>query len=343
MGTDARVERLVSMSRAVLDRLDRGEKLSLVLPQARAVAELHGNRPHGHWLDCEIYGMVDVPFAKQPRKDEDEKAGVYLFFQLRRAADVRNITVDGVMRDWSKDKGFPDRSLVVHHSVSHLERSAEEHRPPRSTDEWRPARDQDLQLDLLASEHQRVLDGVRAYLYQYINSIWSWGLQEQENRALLGPDYRIVVESLDVLETDVGQVLLASLTSVNRTNPADWSLSALACRNVILSLGRMLFPTRSGTHDCAMLGKSLDLGGEKELNCLTAFIDVHWQEADGEAADELKALAELARRIHGKGSAGKRGSELRHAEAQQLVVDTFHLVSRLKDITGLEPLDGAAP
>jgi hypothetical protein len=175
-----------------------------------------------------------------------------------------------------------------------------------------------------------------------MNSIWSWALQERDNVRLLGPDYRIVVDSLDALETGVGQELLAALSPLARTNPAEWSLSALGCRNVILSLGRTLFPLRSGTHHCAMSGKDLSLEGEKELNWLTAFIDLHWQKADGEAREELEGLAKLAGDIYRTGSRGKKSTELRHERVRRLVVDTFDLVLRLKEIAGLEPLDEAA-
>jgi hypothetical protein len=337
-GVESRLERLVSMSRTVLDRLDRGDRLSAILPQARALAESYGNKAHVHWLDCEIYGMLDVPFAKRPRRTTDEKAGVLLFCELNQTQDIRNLTVDGIKRRWPEVE-VPNRDMVAHRSVGHLERLVEEHTQPAPGDGWVPSAEHVLQMGVLQREHQRVLDGVRAQVYQYMSSISSWAIQERENIALLGPDYRIVVESLDVLETDVGQVLLASLTSLNSANPADWSLSALACRNVILGLGRSLFAVRKGAYHCVMLDRDLELEGEKELNRLTGFIDLHWQKADGEVKEELKHLAESARQIYGIASGGKRGTELRHAQVQKLVVDTFHVVSRLRDITGLEPLD----
>jgi hypothetical protein len=338
---EERVERLIGVSRAVLDRLERGDTLSVILPQARAAAELYGNRPHVHWLDCEIYGMQHVPFAKRPRQTEDEKAGLYLFGELRRVQDVRKLSVDGVLRDWAKTE-LPDRDIVVHHSVGHLERVIGEYRQPAPGDTWAPPADQVLQLGALHSEHQRVLDGVRAYLHQYTDRIWSWALQERDNLRLLGPDYRIVVESLDALETGVGQELLAALSRLVSTNPAEWALSALACRNVILALGRTLFPLRAGTHQCAMLGKELDLQGQKELNWLTTFIDLHWQKAGDEDKDKLQQLAELARGIYETGSRGKDKTALGHGQVQALVVDTFRLVSGLKDTTALQPLDASA-
>jgi hypothetical protein len=338
---EGRVERLISMSRAVLDRLERGDRLSAVLPQARAAVELYGNRAHVHWLDCEIYGMPHVPFAKRPRETQDEKAGGYLFCELRKAEDVRKLSVDRVLREWPKDE-IPDRGMVIHQSVGHLERTVEEYREPSPGETWAPSADHILQLGALHRENQRILDGVRAYVYQYIDKIWSWAVQERNNVKLLGPDYRMVVDSLEALETGVGQELLAALSHLGSTNPAEWALSALACRNVVLSLGRTLFPLRTGVHHCAMLGKDLELKGEKELNWLTAFIDFHWQTAADEDKGELHGLGELARGIYQTGSRGKNKAALGHTQVQELVARTFRLVSGLKEITGLEPLDAAA-
>lgn len=338
---EGRVERLVTMSRAVLDRLERGDKLSAVLPQARAVVELYGDPARVHWLDCEIYGMPDVPLAKRPRGTGDVKAGLDLFCELRAAQDVRKLTVDDLLRDWPKDE-IPDREMVIYQSVGHLERMVAEHTALPAGDAWAPSADHILQLGALHREDQRILDRVRDYVYQYMNGMWSRALEERDNLRLLGPDYRIVVESLDALETGVGEELVAAVSRLGSSNPAEWALSALACRNVILSLGRTLFRLRSGTYHSRMLGKDLELQGQKELNWLTAFIDLHWQKPDGENREELRELAELARRIYETGSRGKNKTALRHAQVQGLVVDTFRLVSGLKDTTGFEPLDEAA-
>lgn len=338
---EGRIERLVSMSRAVLDRLERGEKLSAILSQGRAVADLYGDPTHVHWLDCEIYGLVDVPLAQAPRRKEHEKAGAYLFCVLHRAADVGQLSIDEVLADWPRDEA-PDRSAVLPQSVDHLERAIDDYREPSPADTWAPKADHVLRLGVLHGEHRRILNGVRAYFHQYTNKIWSWAVQERDNLRLLGPDYRLVIDGLDALETGVGQELLAALARLASTNPADRALCALACRNVVLSLGRTLFPVRTGRHQCAMLGKDLDLKGERELNWLTAFIDLRWQKADDETKEKLQELAELAHRVYETGSRGKDKTAVQHGQVQQLVVDTFRLVSGLKEITGLQPLSAAA-
>lgn len=335
-GIESRMERLVAMSRAVLDRLERGDRLSVVLPQARALADFYGDAAHAHWLDCEIYGLLDVPFARGARKTKEHKAAVGLFCELRCGPDVRQLTVDGLAEDSPKDRA-PDRSMIAHQSVGHLERTVEEYRPPTPGDAWAPVTDWDLRLYVTHSEHERILGSVRAYLYQYMDKIWSWALQERGNLRLLGPDYRIVVDSLDALETGVGQELLAALGNLRSDNPANWALAALACRNVILKLGRTLFVTNEEAYASELAGRPLNLGGEMEKNKLCAFMDWHFRRsADEPVKGELRRLEDLVRNIYEKGSKGK--STTRHAEAQRLVIDTFDLVSGLERLTGLEPV-----
>lgn len=179
---------------------------------------------------------------------------------------------------------------------------------------------------------------VRNYLHRFVSDIWISSIEEKTNQELLGPDYRLVINSLDALETGVGQELLSALGLIKSQNPADWSAAALVCRNVILKLGRTLFPAQLDTYESSLAGKTLNLKGEKELNRLCAFIDCHWRQADDPSKRELERMDELARLAYGRASRGKRGTELRHADAQQLVVDTFDLVSSLGSLVGFEPV-----
>lgn len=330
---EERIERLMSMSRGVLDRLERGDRLSEFLPQARAAAGLYGDAAHVHWLDCEIYGLVDVPFAEVRRRKGHQKAGAYRFCVLHRAAEVRDLSVDGMLADWAKD-GMPDRSAVLWQSVGSLERSIDEYREPAPDEMYGPRADQFLQLIALHSERRRVFERVRAHLYQYMNSIWSWALQERESLTLLGPDYRIVVGSLDALETGVGQELVAALANLGRDNPANWCATGLLCRNVVMKLGRTLWQAPAQTWDSELHGRTLQISSDKELNRLRAWLDHHYRQSDPETKKRLRELDELATGVYQRGSKGKRA--LRHAEAQQLVVDTFELVKALEDLTDLQ-------
>jgi hypothetical protein len=335
----ASIDRVIHLARGVLDRLEGGDQLSSILPQGRLLAEARGDSKDVHWIDCEIYGLANVPFAERPRRSRQERLGCALFMELHAIEDVEKLNVQRMIAGRRPD---PTRSgAVEHRSVGELERFVARDResPPDYTG-W--SADQVFQSQVVQHERERVLDRVRSYLNKYVGAIWLGAQRERDNVELLGPDYRLVTEGLDALETGVGQELLAALGRLGSTNPAEWALSALGCRNVVLSLGRALFPVRAGTHYSVMLGKDLQLQGQKELNWLTAFIDLHWQKANDENKDKLQQLAELARTIYETGSRGKNKTALGHSQVQRLVVDTFRLVAGLKEITSLEPLAAAA-
>jgi len=333
----ASIDRAIQLAEVALDRLRAGDQLSTVLPEARLLAEARGDKLHVHWIDCEMYGLPTVPFGEKPRRDREERAAALLFMELRGVQDIEKLRVDDLVAGKRPDPSKKD--AVLCQSVGELERLVAEYQERPNDYYYGWATDQTFQAHVLHGERERVLDRVRAYLHRYVGGVWLRAQQERGNVELLGPDYRIVLDSLEALDTDVGQELLAALSRLGSTNPAEWSLSALACRNVILGLGRKLFPLRTGTHRCAMWGKDLELKGEKEVNWLMAYIDLHWQKADDESKEELEDLAKLARDIYETGSRGKRGTQLRHERVQKLVVDTFRLVLRLKEVTGLEPLD----
>jgi hypothetical protein len=194
-----------------------------------------------------------------------------------------------------------------------------------------------LQLTVLNDERARILSNVRAYSYDYIALIERWAIAECENQALLGPDYPIVVDSLDALQSGVGQELVGALELLRNPNPALWSAAALVCRNVVLALGRTMWKVEGETYESQLTGKTIEIKGEREKNRLLAFIDFHYQRANGDQAKrELEDLHALTIKVYGRGSGGKRA--VRHEEAQNIVVDTFDLVSELQRLTALEPV-----
>lgn len=334
-----RLDQIVGLSRAVLDRLERGDRLSEVLSQARVVAQLSDERKHVRWLDFEIYGVGDVPGQKTPLQTAEERDGFNIFWNLHAVQDPRGVTLDGVIESWEKrEEPDNEKDSLDPNSVADIERSIEAYREP--DDHFQASKpDTALQFRLTYLSKRNILQRVRDYLHAFISDVWISKTDEKENIKLLGPDYRLVVHNLDALATGVGQELLAALGLLRSTNPADWSAAAVVCRNVILKLGRTLFPLVADNYDSALAGRTLDLTGEKEKNRLCAFIDCHWRDADGTGKRELERLDQLARRIYDEASRGKRGTELRHAEAQQLVVDAYELVSSLGGLVGLEPVE----
>lgn len=332
-----RLDQIIGLSRAVLDRLDRGDTLSQILAQARAVAELAGDQKHVCWLDFEIYGVGSVPGQKTPLKTAEEREGFALFWQLHAVQDARTITVRDAVERWDSRAEYDpkNKNFLLVHGIASIETMIQTYKEPDEyTAAWNP--DRALQFHTLHMDHISIIQRVRDYLYRFISGIWVSATEEKRNVELLGPDYRLVIQNLDALETGVGQQLLSALGLLRSDNPADWSLAALGCRNVILELGRTLFPSKDETYHSELLQKSLDLKGEREKNRLSAFIDWHWRQAEEGAKKQLERLPALVERIYSKGSQGKQ--RIRHAEAQQLVVDAFDLVSSLDALVGLEPV-----
>lgn len=331
-----RLDQVISLSRDVLDRLERGDRLSQILPQARLVARLVGDWRHIHWLDFEIYGAANVPGQKRPLQTAEERNGFKIFWDLHAVKDPRSITVDDVISKW-RSRADPDeeKDALIPGSIPGIERLIETYREP---DEYlkvaRP--DESLQLITYHADDVNMLQRVRDCVHRFISDIWISKSEEKENIEIIGSDYRLVIDNLDALDTGVGQELVSALGLLRSDNPADWSAAALVCRNVILQLGRTLFPSEEETYESQLLGKSLDLKGEREKNRLTAFVDWHWRQAEAGVKKKLEQLSSLLDRVYSKGSQGKQ--RLRHAEAQQLVVDTFDLVSSLDALTELEPV-----
>jgi hypothetical protein len=323
---------------AVLERLNRGDGLSTMLPQARALAKEYGDRKHVFWLDLEIYGLAGVPGVSAPFKHQYQKEGGLIFAELHRVQNVEKLTVEGVRAaGYLRDDSMPQRDAVAYQSVSEIERSVAQWEPVDPSLAFSLTTDDVMRHGVIQSEHQRVLERVRAYLHRFVSNILAWAEAEKENQLLLGRDYHVVVDSLEALQTGVGEELLAALGNLRGENPANWALAALACRNVILKLGRTLLVSDEEVYQSELAGRPLNLRGEMEKNKLCAFIDWHFRRsADESVKSELKRLDEVVRNIYEKGSKGK--STTRHGEAQQLVIDTFDFVSALERLTGLQPV-----
>lgn len=332
---EARVERIATSARSVLDRIEQGERLSNVLAPARTVFDMINDRVRVHWLECEMYGLPDVPFADRPRKDSSESAGVLLFMEMRSVQDVGSLTVDDVVARFPNDDSEGNRGRVLHFSLGQVEDQVEAHQsnPP---ERWAPNADVLLQAQVLQNERERILKRVRDYLYQELSKTWIQWSEEMDNLKLLGSDYRLVIDNLEALETGVGDELKSALRALHDNNPASWDAAALTCRNLVMKLGRTLLMSNTDKYHSAMLNRELALGGDKEKNRLTAYIDIHWGRARPEERAELANAATLVEQIYVTGSKGKRG--VRYTEAQKLVVDSFQLVASLVACTGLVPV-----
>ncbi|MCH8007577.1 MAG: hypothetical protein IIC91_01805 [Chloroflexi bacterium] len=338
---DIRLHRVRDKTQAILDRLDAGEPLSGLLSQAKAVTDDAAQNPvHSYWIEFEIYGLDQVPLTKHPFSDPDQTTGCYLFTQLHTCKVDPKPTADPADDSSPRgDKVDPNSIGSIEDGLEYWDQHREEMEEIASVPSTNPSNAQTVtRWARLTRERKETLRDVRAWLYEHISRLNRWAFAEIENIRLLGPDYRIVLESLDALETNVREELVAALENLSSSNPAAWSACALVCRNVVLALGRTLFTVAVESYESELDGKTLDLKGEKELNRLLAFIDYHWRRAPEENREPLSKLGALAISIYRLGSAGKQQGKVRHGQAQRLAVDAFELVAGLNNLVGLEPI-----
>jgi len=206
-----RLQGIIDRARAVLDRLEQGEKLSSMLSQARVVAELSGDRRHVHWLDFEIYGVGNVPSQKTPLQTAEERAGFEIFWDLHAVKDPRSLTVDQVLESWTRRADPDDRKDSLDpSSVAGLERTIATWTEP---DEYFRVSRPDTALQMIANYSNKVdsLQRARDYLHRFVSDVWISAKQERDNIELLGPDYRLIVDDLNALGTGVGNELLSAL------------------------------------------------------------------------------------------------------------------------------------
>lgn len=329
---EERLDRILRLSESLLEDFHSGRRLSEILPRVRLLATMNNDNHEVAWLDNEIHGVGLMPISSKPKlSTEHQEKGLRKFYELHRVADLSK---------------FPEivNSIVSSHSLKYTDDSV------RSLETFSLSENPEVKkliystyetgakrMWFTAMECDRVVASIRATVYDYINGVWLDTVQERDNLALLGPDYTIVINSLEALETGVGQELKAALDNLRSNNPANWNLTALGCRNVIIKLADVLWKAPCSTYFSELDGKELDLVGDKEKNRLYAYIDYVYRRSDEQNKDTLKQLKDKIHEIYRIGSKGKH--KVKHEEAKNVIVETFYLVSTLDEITELKPVE----
>lgn len=331
---EEQVDRRIQIASRILERLDSGEPLSTVLSQIRLLAELCDDSLATARTDLAIHGLTRIPEREKRVLDPAFVQAFRLHCEFCSMEDPRNITVEKVLEDIWKDE-VPTRSWVNIQSVYQLETTNKpvEPLPGLSGQDY----DLLLQLDVSHKEAKHLLTRLQSYFYEYTSNKLLEAWRERDRLALLGPDYHLVLSTLGTLDTEVGNELEAALDRLRSTNPANWSLCALGCRTVVIRLSELLWKVPGDVYSSKLLGKDLDLSGQKEKNRLSAYIDRNWQQAKEGEKGMLEEAHELVPKIWKTGSKGKTG-KIKLSEARTLVVDTFRLVDLLDQTTSLVPL-----
>ncbi len=324
------LDRNIALAQGIRTRLDNGEPLSSVLSQVRLLMSLTGKPVMVALMDMLIHGLTNVPYQGIPFTDKAYKEAGIMHMKLCGMEDVSKLDIDKIIREPWPDR-IPKKDHIITISVHEME-NLEPPLKPELGDSPRIA-NLKLQGERYYKRAKSILVTLRACVYDHVSAIWVESAREKDRIGLLGPDYRLVTDKLDILETPVGDELLAAVDNLSSTNPAKWNASALLCRNIILKLGRGLWKV-PGHNYTTRNGKPLDVSNDKEKNMLLAYIDT-------QTTPDKQALLEeangLVKSIYGKGSGGKR--QIHHNEAQTLVVDTFRLVELLNNATELKAVN----
>lgn len=171
MAVQPKVERIRDAARAVLDRLERGDALSAVLPQAKAVADEYGSRSHSFWIRCEMYGSFGIPRKKLPLDEKQEKAGWELFGDLHTVADSSRLTLEEA-RQRPRGEGPPRRDMIAYQSIAEIERIVETWpRMQRLIDDGLVDAEVGLRHAVSRDERERVLWRVRNHLHEFVSGV----------------------------------------------------------------------------------------------------------------------------------------------------------------------------
>ena len=304
MVVEANLQRKIDAAYALMQRLDGNEPLSKVLPQFKTLAGFEEDLVTQALADMLIYGLLEIPDAKPPlNKPEQQKAGL-LYIELCSTVNPGDMSVDSVLESaWTER--IPKHDKVIHISVFAMERMNDSPtpQPPLSNQ----LIDQNLRIHIAYEEAQKTLFRLRSYASDYASKSWQQNLEEMDRIQLLGPDYRLVLNSLGALNSEVGNEPTTALDTLSSDNPASWGLSALGCRTVAIRLGKSLWNAKGDHYQSELLKKPLVLTGNAEKNKLSAYIDVHWCVANDGNKPLLEEAHKLVLIIHDVGSKGKIG------------------------------------
>ena len=331
MEANAELDRLINLAQQVLRRLDGDECLSSVLPQVGSLLIMQRDTMGAALIDILVHGLTKLPYQGVPFTDPAYKQAGLIHSNLCAMEDVSKIDLDEVLNDPWVER-IPNRDTVVVLSVFEMENvkpapTAGSRGSPEMTN-------QILQLQVYHDRVKSILSSLRGFVYRKVSRLWIQLTREKDRIDLLGMEYRFVTDRLNVVETAVGDELLAAVDNLRSTNPASWNACALVCRNVVLKLAKILWKPHVETY-VTVDGEQLQVSGDREKNMLLSYIDVYCRQGtpDDEAADEARALVHS---IYGEGSKGKH--QIRREEAKRLVVDTFRLVELLDAATELTPV-----
>lgn len=322
----ADLDRRLSLASELRTR-SRNERLSSYLGDVKLLATLAGDESIAFLVDLLNYGADRTQACPSAAICEAAWSRYSSLCGIINPSDVDLDTLSRPVELWDQPK-----DAVIHVSVQEMENQDPMSQIER-TDSYRLAQAK-VRANLYLQQRKAVLSAIRAFIRDYINTQWIELSKEKDRVNLLGPDYGIVLDSLDALQTGVGGELRTAVDLLRSPEPASWRSAGITCRQVVLRLGTLLFSSSSDTYHCED-GTPLCVRRDREKNRLYAYLDYFCRNA---ASSEQRASFGEARglveHIYDTGSDAKR--YIRYEEAQGLVERSFHLVGLLLELTGLQ-------
>lgn len=113
-------------------------------------------------------------------------------------------------------------------------------------------------------------------------------------------------------------------------NKASWQMCALACRNILLSLGNTLYQAPGTSYPYIQVeGKPMPVGRNNEVNRILAYLH-----QNNIKKDEL--LVQILKPLYKKACRGK--SDMTYKEAQSILISTYIFVGELGRRTNMQPV-----
>ncbi|MFC2034033.1 hypothetical protein ACFLTT_01325 [Chloroflexota bacterium] len=333
MNVQRELDRKITLAQTIIERLDNGDRLSEVLSQVRSLMVMSEDTFLVAFVDILIHGLSNIPYQPPPFKDPVYKEAGLFHMRLCSMEDVSKLDINEIVRKFGRNS-LPEKSFSTIGSVYEMENRAPPLEPVLG-DSY-DLLNTKLQLQTLDTRTKSILQSLRAYIYDKVNAKLLECIREKDRIELLGVEYRFITDKLNTLESPVGDELLAAIDNLSSNNPAKWNATALVCRNVELKLAKILWQGKNQDYVLSN-GDTIKISGGNEKNILLAYIDVHCKKFPVDEQAEFKEMSQLVHSIYSVGSKGK--NNVRHKEAQQIVVDTFHFVDLLNTATRLLPIN----
>ena len=325
------LDRKIGLAQQIMDRLNAGNALSLVLSSTRLLMSMVNDDVKVAFVDLLIHGITNVPYQPIPFKDPAYRISLgEIYMRICGMEDLEKLDVGEAIENMWRSDGIPKKTHISSLTVEEMEcrKLPLDFVPGDSRD----VLDNKVKYYRYYDRVKAILSSLRAYVFDMVSKLWLESIREKTRIELLGSDYMVVISKMNTLGTPVGDELLAAVDNLSKANPANWNAAALVCRNVIIKMANILLVvSETSTHYKLINGESIqiraDERGSKEKNRLLAYIDTFLKDKP-ESSEVLQEASKLVHTIYSSGSLGKR--QIRHEELQKLIIDTFRFVDILR-------------